>query len=101
MNRDSCERLQGNSPQMVEAEKLQDAVWLLRNTRGREEEREEEEPGPSGVGSEPVAVSSLFARNQNGCCDVQSYGDTNAEVEHFTDVSEISLIIFGNFTENV
>lgn len=35
MNQDSCERLQGNSPQMVEGEKLQRAVWLLKNRRRR------------------------------------------------------------------
>ena len=35
MNQDSCERLQGKSPQMVEGEKLQSAVWLLKNRRRR------------------------------------------------------------------
>lgn len=39
VNQDSCERLQGNSPQMVEGEKLQSAVWLLKNTGRRRRRR--------------------------------------------------------------
>lgn len=39
MNQDSCRRLQGKSPQMVEGEKLQSAVWLLKNRRRRRRRR--------------------------------------------------------------